>query len=588
MYTAQHPPFASMGVQIKGTGVDRSPHMTSRGCHSTSGTDVTPSAGDSSRTSSGGVVAKLSRSRRPARRAKQQHQRHHHQHRHQQHQKQRNLDPVPDIFFADLATPQEVDPSLQHTASLPRLGQPVRPQEDMQRTPSYGNGQSTPTKGAVYPASLRNLIHSHGSAHSASTEKFSQVSAASSEAYDGEGRDDGRQLNDEEQQAIRRGLEDLLARPPPSFDYSSSVPDNGGRQNRDYPLLRGGDSVASSSLPELFLSRTTADGRGEERRCSSESMVGSTLKSTGRGQGRRTKKPTRSQSGGHLRPAPCSTVANTGRGAASSGAGPTRGPTKVAASFEGSDAVLLEQAFAFAERVAREEETVVQDSCNSGTREGRRLRRDRGGESGADLKQQLHGGDRKGGRLRRTRSSGSSIALETGGGQNGGSSSGAGGGSRIEVEDWVRGLPEPSLHASLYQRQLNHQQSSRSINQAPSTSNNTISGGEAGGGHHARGVSNRRGNKVTVGFRKKQNATDETGGEWRFDRRREKEGNKRATTTVELVQQFETGAGVAALRAELEASQASMRRSTEAIEQVASQWHQQRSMLPSAAGTGER
>ncbi|CAM9373641.1 unnamed protein product, partial [Pylaiella littoralis] len=167
-----------------------------------------------------------------------------------------------------------------------------------------------------------------------------------------------------------------------------------------------------------------AGDRGEERRCSSESMVGATVKSTSVGEGRRTKKPTRSQSGGHLRHAPCSTVANAGRGteaatfsrrggAASAVTVPTKGPTKVLASFKGSDAVLLEQAFAFAERVAREEEGAVQDGYNTGRREGQRLRRDSGG-SGADLRQP-HGGEKKGGRLRRTRSSGSSVILQIGG-----------------------------------------------------------------------------------------------------------------------------------------------------------------------------
>lgn len=386
-------------------------------------------------------------------------------------------------------------------------------------------------------------------------------------------------VNDQEQLEIRRGLEDLLARPPPSFDCR--VPDNSGSQHRDYPLQLAGHNAASSSLPELFLSRT--GDRAEERRCSSESMAGSALKNTG--EGRWTSKPTRSQSGGHLRPAPCSTVASASRGApasfsrrggaASAGAGPTNSTTAVAASFKGLDAVLLEQAFAFAERVAREEEAGGQDGA-TGRREGRRLRRD-GGGSGAEL--QLHGCE-KGGRLRRTRSSGSSVAFETGGGVSGGSGAG---GSRIEVEDWVRGLAGSSLHGSLSQRQLNHQQSSRSINQA--NVNNTISGlsGGVGGGHQAR-VS-RRG-KLTVGLRKKQDA-EEMGNKWRFDRRREKEGKKRATATAELVQQFESGTGVAALRAELEASQASMRRSTEAIEQVASGWHQGRSMFPPAAGTGE-
>lgn len=44
-------------------------------------------------------------------------------------------------------------------------------------------------------------------------------------------------------------------------------------------------------------------------------------------------------------------------------------------------------------------------------------------------------------------------------------------------------------------------------------------------------------------------------------------------TTAQLVERFQTGAGIAELRAELENSQASMRRSAEAIKQAASRWH---------------
>lgn len=369
-------------------------------------------------------------------------------------------------------------------------------------------------------------------------------------------------VNDQEQQVIRRGLEDLLGRPPPSFDYM--IPDNHGSHDRDSSLHRERDIPASGTLPELFLSRaghrngggnevtSARDGssRGkpsqeEQRRRSSNTAAGPTMKSK---TSRRTK-PTRSQSGGHLRPGHSSgAAAFRGRESASSaGAGPTK-RTTAAMSFEGMDAVLLEEAFAFAERSAKEEEAAKQESVAA--RENRKLRRD-GRELGVGL--QLHRGE-KGGRLRRTSSSGGEVA-------------GVGTGGRIEVEDWVRGLPGSSLQ-NLSQRQLNHQQSAGSINQAP---------GGVGREHQAR--AKRRG-KLTVGLRKNE-ATEEAG-TLRFDRRRETEGKKRATATVELVERFETGKGVSALRAELEESQAAMRRSAEAFELVASQWHQQRLMLPSA------
>lgn len=47
---------------------------------------------------------------------------------------------------------------------------------------------------------------------------------------------------------------------------------------------------------------------------------------------------------------------------------------------------------------------------------------------------------------------------------------------------------------------------------------------------------------------------------------------KKAFTTAEMVKRFETGAGVEELRTELEASQASMRRSRHAIEEATGQW----------------
>ena len=145
------------------------------------------------------------------------------------------------------------------------------------------------------------------------------------------------------------------------------------------------------------------------------------------------------------------------------------------------------------------------------------------------------------------------------------------------MEDWVRGIADSSPQA-LSQRQLKHQQSSTSINQAPNHHDDPP--GAAGREQQARA---RRRGKLTVGLGKK-GARREEAGTLRFDRRRETEGKKRAAATVELVERFANGTGVSELKAELEESQAAMRRSAEAFQQVASQWHQQRLMLPPPAG----
>jgi len=145
-------------------------------------------------------------------------------------------------------------------------------------------------------------------------------------------------------------------------------------------------------------------------------------------------------------------------------------------------------------------------------------------------------------------------------------------GGKIETEDWVRGLTRSSPRALSQRRHLVDKHSA-SINQA---SGKEPPEAGAGAGHRAK--AGRRGGKLMVGLRKQKEA--EEAGALQFDRRREKEGKARAAATVELVQQFESGSGVAALKAELEKSQAAMRRSAEAFEQVASQWHHQRSMLP--------
>eukprot|EP00903_Cladosiphon_okamuranus_P006416 g6280.t1 len=430
-------------------------------------------------------------------------------------------------------------------------------------TPSQVDGLGAPVTNDFFPTSPRSSMHS------APTMPAQEVPVPSSVGDRGISH---RSVYDQEQQEIRRGLEDLLARPPPSFDYM--MPDRHGRHDRDSPLHRARDIPASGTLPELLLPRSGhRNGSGSEvtpaldevrrkhsregqRRGSGSTAAGPTVKSSTTS---RRMKPTRSQSGGHLRPGESTggaTAVRCRESASSAGAGPSKHTTAVKA-FEGADAVLLEEAFAFAERSAKEEEEAERQESLA-PREGRKPRR---GGRGLDLVVQPHRGE-KGGPIRRTSGNGGQVA-------------GVGAGGRIEVEDWVRGLPGSSPQA-LSQRQLKHQQSASSINQAPHHGDRP---GAAGREQQARG---RRRGKLTVGIGKKE--AREEAGTLRFDRRRETEEKKRATATVELVERFENGTGVSELRAELEESQAAMRRSAEAFQQVASQWRQQRLMLPPPGG----
>ncbi|CAM9200606.1 unnamed protein product, partial [Ectocarpus sp. 12 AP-2014] len=203
--------------------------------------------------------------------------------------------------------------------------------------------------------------------------------------------------------------------------------------------------------------------------------------------------------------------------AASAGPGRTQGTT-AAASFTGKDAVLLEQAFAFAERVATEEgeeETMGQQARLGG--EGRRRpgRDRRGPAAGLPFREGRHRQERF------TRSSGASVM--SGGGSGGDMTRGLiAGAGRIEVEDWVRGLQGPS---SQKRQSTYHQQSERSINQAPSDGSDWTSRGREGKG-------GRRGITVT-GSRKQQGAEP---GALRFDRRRETKESKKMMATAELVE----------------------------------------------------
>lgn len=541
-----------MGVPIKGASDEFSSNITSCDFPSSGGKHVTPSARDwAPKRRNKKQTGKLSRSRRlPGRATKKHSQRSSHQHWNHQ---QPGLGPVSD------------NPSLRHGTSLPILVHPLRSIDGMLGTSSQVDRLGAPAKNDCYPASPRSLMHS------ASSTPVQQVPVPCSVGDCGSSQGS---VYDQEQQVIRRRLEDLLARPPPSFDYM--IPDNHGSHDRDSPFHRARDTPASSTLPELVLSRSghrNVSGsqvtpaldevkgkpfREGRRRGSGSTAAEPIVKSST--TSRRTK-PTRSQSGGHLRPGNSSGGAAAVRGresAPSADAGPTKHTTAVK-SFEGADVALLEEAFAFAERSAKEEEEEAERQESLAPREGRKPRRD---GRGFGLGVQLHRGE-KGGRLRRTNSSGGEVA-------------GVGAGGRIEVEDWVRGLPGSSPQA-LSQRQLKHQQRASSITQAPH--HHSDRPGAAGTEQQAR---TRRREKLAISLRKKE--AKEEASTLRFDRRRETEGKKRTTATVELVERFENGTGVSALKTELEESQAAMRRSAEAFQQVASQWHQQRLMLPPPAG----
>lgn len=91
--------------------------------------------------------------------------------------------------------------------------------------------------------------------------------------------------------------------------------------------------------------------------------------------------------------------------------------------------------------------------------------------------------------------------------------------------------------------------------------------------HHHTGGSHDRKNLEEISVRsppEKNGNMNRSNGE-SSGREGEKEAN--VTTTAQLVEHFQRGAGIAELRAELENSQASMRRSAEAIKQAASRWH---------------
>lgn len=557
-------------TKTKGASVTLSRHTGSGG--------LPVDGGQDKRAAGKQAAGKLQRTRRNRRRVKEhpcpkQHHKQHH----------RLLAPVVQASpFNDSATCRRGDSLFQQTLPFPSLIRRNRPHDDsgMLRTrQSLESGPGAPPKSGIHPTSPRGSKISHeDSTFSESVGGPSPVLTAAGRPHSGN--DDNNNSNndyhvhDQKQEAIRRGLEELLARPPPSFDYVATE-DGEGECRQGSLLQRGGGDATSRSLPELFLPRAgdrgnvdnsnpgIKPGHHKERRRGSRSSSSVASTPTSTKDKRRVKKPTRSQSGGLLRPASLAVGSAAAFGqrdsTASAGPGRTQGTT-AAASFTGKDAVLLEQAFAFAERVVTEEgeEETMGQQARLGDEGRTRPGRDRRGPSaGPPFREDRHH------RERFTRSSGASVMSGgSGGGVTRGSIAGAG---RIEVEDWVRGLQGPSSQKRL---STYHQQSERSINQAPSDGSDWASRGREGKKGGRRGI-------TVTGSRKQQGAEH---GALRFDRRRETKESKKMMATAELVERFAAGTGVAELRAELEASQASMKRSAEAIEQVASRWHQQRSL----------
>lgn len=579
--------FISMGAPTKGSNVELTRQRSTGLSPGVDSRDVTPStAGRAPRVvrenkakSSGAAIAKPKRSR-PPRGVEQKQEQHLHVRQHQEHQRA--------VIYP---TDGSLDVSSRQAPTLPLLFHHQDPgdESNMRQNPTHKRRPGAMSKDDECQANSHAFMGDRSSDGGAVGTMWSHESTSPRKAYGVQSRDRDGHLKDDHE-VLRRGLDDLLARPPPTFDYVE--PDGGENQHQDSPLQQGGGSTTSRSLPELFLSRGASrpDGSGEDegeyltrRRTSHHGEESQRSRTTHpevtsnmtASERRRANKPTRSQSGGLFRPAPCSSVGSARGGIApaffgrqcSIASARTCSASKnatVAASFKGKDAVLLDQAFAFAEAVAREEETEMEGKSARG---GRKLGRG-GGGSAARLPPH-RGGD--GGRLRRTRSSGSSVMFSSGGDIGG---SRVEDGRRIEVEDWVRGLTHQST--PVQSEQHKHRQSAISINQASTKSFDRAGGLEKG----LRETANRR-RKLVVSNRRKQEAE---AGALRFDRRREKEESKKAAETAELVKRFEEGTGVAALRAELEASRASMRRSAEAIEQVASRWHQHRTM-PASVGT---
>lgn len=279
----------------------------------------------------------------------------------------------------------------------------------------------------------------------------------------------------------------------------------------------------------------------------------------------------RSQSGGVPQPPPTSLVSSSARATRSdpgtvamlSRADNSNNISKVG----GIDTTLVKEAFAFAERMAKEE-TDEKERYIAPRRS--LINRER-------PPRWLLPGGRNGGTVRPTKSRVSPAIAK---------------GNKIEnvEEDWVRGLPIsfPPGASSLSSNKPRQQHHRRRLQRAAAncganSTNQTSSSPSLGSSTNPR-PSNRNAsgekhsrmdNDIEPGKPKWETWTDVDSLQRLVDGRHgegDGGGEKKTLTTAEMVKRFETGAGVEELRVELEASQASMRRSRHAIEEATDQW----------------
>lgn len=381
------------------------------------------------------------------------------------------------------------------------------------------------------------------------------------------------------------GVDDFLAHPTPSLD--EMLP----RSNRDLcrpteqRMKDDGRSTFGNDkqLPTLSVLRSNGNVnddpdpnrdelnnpfRSEGSQWARAPFADTCLSGSGtkKKQHRRSKGPSRSQSVQTIRvtprpsPSDCRKSAVRARDLTKR---PKNSKSNHTTVYEGVDAVLLQEAFLCADRTVRDGEK---------ERDGHRRRRPRGG-SPVPYHQQSSC-------LRHTKSS-HFFATEI-------RRAGRAGGRkvkseelRIEVEDWLRGLPTSSLQTQEFGfkprkkqgRRHERSQDLHAVNPEKELSLRHVLKHRPGAERQALLSGRRNDSNTFAGCARPE--LDE-GTKLRFDQRHEKEEYKRASTTADLVERFQSGAGLEMLRAELESSQAAMRRSTQAIEQVASRWHQPR------------
>ncbi|CAM9200531.1 unnamed protein product, partial [Ectocarpus sp. 12 AP-2014] len=165
------------------------------------------------------AAGKLQRTRRNRRRVKERPcpKQHHKQH-------YRLPAPVPASLFNDSATCRRGDSLCQRALPFPSLiRHSSRPHDDsgMLRTRQpLESGPGAPPKGGIHPTSPRSSKTSHeDSTCSESVGGPSPVLTAAERPHSGNDNNNSSSndyhVHDQEQEAIRRGLEELLARPPP-------------------------------------------------------------------------------------------------------------------------------------------------------------------------------------------------------------------------------------------------------------------------------------------------------------------------------------------------------------------------------------